>query len=180
MIFKCQFVRVLQELKCGRTALHIAAERSKKAVWTAILSDPDCSRKVDLSLETYSGFTAYQLALYGDRSLASELSKKGYASPLPVDDDSSDSDDDMVGSILSVSCVPWTVVGISTRFELKIQLTLISRLIKMGSITIIASSCFSHSVTLWANSIAVNSAFCEFTKLFLIALSKTGFSGAYF
>jgi hypothetical protein len=136
----------LQELKCGRTALHIAAERSKKAVWNAILSDPDCSRKVDLSLETYSGFTAYQLALYGDRSLASELSKKGYASPLPVDDDSSDSDDDMVGSILFYLFHAFrdSSSGFS---ELKIQLTFISRLIKEGSITIIASWCFSHSVT---------------------------------
>ncbi|CAB3369242.1 Hypothetical predicted protein [Cloeon dipterum] len=84
-----------RELKCGRTALHVAAERGKKAVWNTILTDPDCCRKVDLSLETYSGYTAYQLALYADLSLAKELSQRGFANPLPVDEES-DSDDEMV------------------------------------------------------------------------------------
>jgi len=109
------FPLCLQELKCGRTALHIAAERSKKAVWKTILTDPDCCRKVDLSLETYSGYTAYQLALYGDHSLARELSTKGFASPLPVDDDSSDSDDDMVGAFLS-ACT-FLLFGISLNYS---------------------------------------------------------------
>ncbi|XP_059485470.1 NF-kappa-B inhibitor cactus-like isoform X2 [Neocloeon triangulifer] len=84
-----------RELKCGRTPLHIAAERSKRNVWEAILKDHNCSQLVDCSLETYSGYTAYQLALYADRSLAAELSKRGFASALPVDDES-DSDDDMI------------------------------------------------------------------------------------
>ncbi|XP_029175863.1 NF-kappa-B inhibitor cactus-like [Nylanderia fulva] len=79
-----------KECLAGRTALHLAIERKCWAIITFLLKE--CEPCLDT--KTYSGLTAYQLALYTDRQLARELLRHGAkAEPLP-DSDSESSDDE--------------------------------------------------------------------------------------
>lgn len=69
--------------------MHVAAERGKHHVSKYLVSQ--ACKNVDLHLTTYSGYTAYQLALYADHALAVELANLGAAKALS---DSEESDDD--------------------------------------------------------------------------------------
>jgi hypothetical protein len=68
----------------------VAAERGNHHVSKYLVSQ-ECQHIVDLHLTTYSGYTAYQLALYADHALAVELANLGAAKALS---DSEESDDD--------------------------------------------------------------------------------------
>lgn len=78
-----------KECLAGRTALHLAVERQCWSIITFLLKE--CEPCLDT--KTYSGLTAYQLALYTDRQFARELLQHG-AKPEPLPDSDSDSSDD--------------------------------------------------------------------------------------
>lgn len=78
-----------RECLAGRTALHLAVERKCWPIITFLLKE--CEPCLDT--KTYSGLTAYQLALYTDRQLARELLRHG-AKPEPLPDSDSESSDD--------------------------------------------------------------------------------------
>lgn len=71
----------------GKTALHLAMERGCQSVVNFLLQE--C--KPCLDTQTYSGLTAYQLALCSDSQLARELVRYG-AKPEPLPDSDSDSE----------------------------------------------------------------------------------------
>ncbi|XP_050460079.1 NF-kappa-B inhibitor cactus-like [Cataglyphis hispanica] len=78
-----------KECLAGRTALHLAVERKCWPIIIFLLKECEPC----LNTKTYSGLTAYQLALYTDRQLARELLRHG-AKPEPLPDSDSESSDD--------------------------------------------------------------------------------------
>lgn len=75
-----------REALAGKTALHLAMERECRPVVNFLLQE--C--KPCLDTQTYSGLTAYQLALCIDSQLARELVRYG-AKPEPLPDSDSES-----------------------------------------------------------------------------------------
>lgn len=75
-----------REALAGKTALHLAMERGCRSVVSFLLQE--C--KPCLDTQTYSGLTAYQLALCIDIQLARELVRYG-AKPEPLPDSDSES-----------------------------------------------------------------------------------------
>ncbi|KAF4520598.1 hypothetical protein B566_EDAN006009 [Ephemera danica] len=78
------------EGKLGRTPLHVAAERGRRRISLYLLQE--CPA-VDLTLVTFAGYTAYQLAQYGDPTLARELANRGAAIRAHLDSSSSEESD---------------------------------------------------------------------------------------
>lgn len=87
----------VKECLAGRTALHLAVERKCWPIITFLLKE--CEPCLDT--KTYSGLTAYQLALYTDRQLARELLRHG-AKPEPLPDSDSESSDDELNYVPTI------------------------------------------------------------------------------
>jgi len=92
-----------QEMRGGRTILHLAIDFGSKEVLRALLDERSGIEGLDLNALTYSGLTPYQLATDSDKWVSQRLSERG-ASVEPFPDDSSDEsldeddeDEEMVG-----------------------------------------------------------------------------------
>ncbi|XP_070152183.1 NF-kappa-B inhibitor cactus-like [Polyergus mexicanus] len=86
-----------KECLAGRTALHLAVERKSWPIITFLLKECEPC----LNTKTYSGLTAYQLALYTDRLLAREMLQHG-AKPEPLPDSDSESSDEELNYMSSI------------------------------------------------------------------------------
>lgn len=86
-----------KECLAGRTALHLAVERKCWPIISFLMKE--CEPCLDT--KTYSGLTAYQLALYTDRQLARELLRHG-AKPEPLPNSDSESSDDELNYVPTI------------------------------------------------------------------------------
>ncbi|XP_012527351.1 NF-kappa-B inhibitor cactus [Monomorium pharaonis] len=83
-----------REALAGQTALHLAMEHRRRSVVNFLLQE--C--KPCLDTQTYSGLTAYQIALGIDIQLARELVRHGAKpEPLPISDSEGSSEDETYG-----------------------------------------------------------------------------------
>lgn len=106
-----------REALAGKTALHLAMERRCRSVVNFLLQE--C--KPCLDTQTYSGLTAYQLALYIDSQLARELVRYGAKpEPLPDSDSESSSENNSEDETYGEASYLSAIVKMQNAVELKV------------------------------------------------------------